>query len=91
MTETSSPLAVETSSRPMKRLRLTGKEGYEESLLKIEGQKLEVQIERLRIETERLDVERQRLAIEQQRLLFEQQRHTVYLAQRGVPFEVTEN
>lgn len=62
MAETSSPLAVETPSRPMKRQRLTGKEGYEESLLRIEGQKLEVQRERLRIETERLDVERQRLA-----------------------------
>lgn len=91
MAETSSPLAVETPSRPMKRLRFTGKEDYEEHLLKIEGQKLEVQRERLRIETERLDVERQRLAIEQQRLLIEQQRHTVYLAQRGVTFEVTEN
>eukprot|EP00105_Crassostrea_gigas_P008782 XP_011423471.1 PREDICTED: uncharacterized protein LOC105325550 [Crassostrea gigas] len=91
MAETSSPLAVETPSRPMKRLRFTGKEDYEERLLKIEGQKLEVQRERLRIETERLDVERQRLAIERQRLLIEQQRHTVYLAQRGVTFEVTEN
>lgn len=91
MAETSSPLAVETPSRPMKRLRFTGKEDYEKRLLKIEGQKLEVQRERLRIETERLDVERQRLAIERQRLLIEQQRHTVYLAQRGVTFEVTEN
>lgn len=75
----------------MQRLRLTGKEGYEESLLKIKGQKLEVQREKLRIETERLDVERQQLAIEQQLLLIEQQRHTVSLAQRGVVFEVTEN